>query len=330
MAATRLPLTGHSLAEAVDFARPGMPSQDTVYQVVSFTPPAGETSYKRIRTTEFDSYDPASERASVASLVGRTPPTSPDEFAAAVAEATGPVTDDYTGTSRKAAKLSIAEGTTESFTDLLQLISSLPADEAMISHDPPISITADSGRVAEEQRNVRLTGYLYAASRERDNDFHLMVGRDPRASPETYMTVEVSGLPSRSDKSHAALKTARDSFQAFFGKHLPQLTYDYYDPPIPLVITGSLFFDMDHATGPHPGPPSLKSHIPTIWEIHPVTAITLGTQRGSSERSGLPAENTIREVVDFESPQGEKFRILRTNEVDSYEEAIGQEESNKR
>src|SRR3989442_13844527 len=90
MAATRLPLTGHSLAEAVDFARPGMPSQDTVYQVVSFTPPAGETAYKRIRTTEFDSYDPASERARGTSLIGRTPPTSPEEFAAAVAGGNGP------------------------------------------------------------------------------------------------------------------------------------------------------------------------------------------------------------------------------------------------
>jgi hypothetical protein len=42
------------------------------------------------------------------------------------------------------------------------------------------------------------------------------------------------------------------------------------------VVEGSLFFDMSHAIGQHPGPPSLKSRMPTIWEVHPVTSITLG------------------------------------------------------
>jgi hypothetical protein len=63
---------------------------------------------------------------------------------------------------------------------------------------------------------------------------------------------------------------------SFFGAHAPLLAYDFYHPPIPVVVEGSLFFDMTHAVGQHPGPPSLKSRMPTIWEVHPVTAITLG------------------------------------------------------
>ena len=46
--------------------------------------------------------------------------------------------------------------------------------------------------------------------------------------------------------------------QAFFGNQpngLPGLTYDFYDPPIPLEIDGSLFFDLSHVTGGRPGPP---------------------------------------------------------------------------
>jgi hypothetical protein len=82
-------------------------------------------------------------------------------------------------------------------------------------------------------------------------------------------------LPPASSASFAKLNAVRDAFKAFFGTNLPGITYDFYDPPIPVGIEGSLFFDMTHATGQHPGPKSLKSRIPTIWEVHPITKITL-------------------------------------------------------
>jgi hypothetical protein len=46
-----------------------------------------------------------------------------------------------------------------------------------------------------------------------------------------------------------------------------------YDPPIPIEVEGSLFFDMSHANGQGPGPATLRKDIPTIWEIHPVSKI---------------------------------------------------------
>ena len=184
-----------------------------------------------------------------------------------------PVGDEFAGQARKAAKLSIGTGQKETFKDLQALVNSLKADEAMITHQPPIGTDASSARVTEEQRNVSVAAFLYASSRESDNDFHLIVGQDPTA-PEVYMTMEVSGLPV--GQGAPAFKTARDAFKGFFGAKLPAFSYDFYDPPIPVKIEGSLFFDMTHATGQHPGPPSLKSRMPTIWEVHPVTAITLG------------------------------------------------------
>src|SRR5262249_58126098 len=102
------------------------------------------------------------------------------------------------------------------------LLATLPADAAMKNHHPTITTTATSKRVTEEQRNVRVTGFLYAASREADNDFHLIVGRDLAATPHVYMTMEISGLPPASAASFARLKAARDSFHGFFGAHLPQ------------------------------------------------------------------------------------------------------------
>ena len=251
--------------------RAGMPALDSIIGVRPLTPPAAPgapgapgaaptSAYRIITTNEVDAYE-----------AGATP----HEILAAGAPAPpAPAGDNFAGTARKAAKLSIANAPTEKFKDLKSLITSLIADSAMIAHVPKIKTTATSDRVKEEKRNVSVKVFLYAASREADNDFHLILGRDPKATPEIYMTMELSGLPPASSASFAKLNAARDAFKAFFGTNLPGTTYDFYDPPIPVDIEGSLFFDMTHATGQHPGPKSLKSRIPTIWEVHPITKIT--------------------------------------------------------
>lgn len=155
------------------------------------------------------------------------------------------------------------------------LIASLPSVDAMVKLKIPTSAT--SKRVAQENRNIHVTGFLYAASREADNDFHLIVGDGPNAAQELYMTMEVSGLPPESDPAFAKMNAARTAYKQFFGEsNLPGAGYHFYQPPIPVVVEGSLFFDETHAKGQAPGPPSLKSRMPTIWEVHPVSSITLG------------------------------------------------------
>jgi hypothetical protein len=269
-----LSLTGESLPQPVDFLRPGMPAVDSVRSATMFTPVPGGPTYQVLHTTEFDSYEPAA--AAISHLLQQPTPPSSEALASALAAAAAPAGDNFAGTARKAAKLSIAQAKIETFADVHALIASLKPDDAMVKHSPPISTGSTSNRVAEERRNVQVTGFLYAASREKDNDFHLIIGLDTAGHPEVYMTMEVSGLPPAQNASFKSLSAARTAFQKFFGAHVPQMAYDFYHPPIPVVIEGSLFFDMDHAIGPHPGPPSLKSRMPTIWEVHPVTAITLG------------------------------------------------------
>ena len=180
--------------------------------------------------------------------------------------------DSFAGNDRKKAKLSIATGQTEEFGDVAALVAALVPDAKMVKHKPTIKKDPTSGRVQEENRNVRVRAFLYAASRENDNDFHLILGRDPKQTP-TYMTMEISGLPPANNSSFNRIKRARDAYKQFFGSKLPGPSYHFYRPPIPVEIEGSLFFDITHATGGHPGPKDLRPDIPTIWEVHPVTDI---------------------------------------------------------
>ena len=171
--------------------------------------------------------------------------------------------------SRPCGKFPVAD--TEVFDDLKDLIDTLEAHNVMKEH-PDLSTDKNNDRVAEEQRNVRVTAFLYAASVEEDNDFHLIIGRDP-SKAEKYMTVEISGLPPANSPHFDDLNSARRSYFEFFGDGLPGTSYDFYDPPIPVVIEGSLFFDMSHASGGRPGPSKLRPKMPVVWEIHPIRKI---------------------------------------------------------
>lgn len=179
-----------------------------------------------------------------------------------------PNLDTFHGSARAAAKLSMASGTPQSFADLAALLDSLPPDSQMRAMH--IGTGPDSARLPQEQALVTVRAFLYASSRESDNDFHCVIGRDP-SGPARFMNVEVSALPSSDSEFFAALRTARDQFKAFFTANedaLPSQGYDKYDPPIPILVTGSLFFDVDHVP-PAVGPTGMKPV--TAWEIHPVS-----------------------------------------------------------
>jgi hypothetical protein len=241
-----------------------MPAPRSVVAETSFHPTgtegrAGGRAYRILRTDEVDAYEPPVARTEVPS------------FAETLRAA--PRGESFRGSLRKAAKTSIAEAPVEAFDDLPSLIASLTPDRRMKDRRPPIADRPASNRVDEEKRNIRVRAFLYAASREDDNDFHLIVGSDRDAGPLTCMTMEVSGLPPSGRRSYVRLKEARAAYTAFFGRDLPGVTYDFYDPPIPVAIEGSLFFDVTHVTGPKPGPRSLRPFMPTIWEVHPITRI---------------------------------------------------------
>ena len=254
--------TGAELAVA-------MPQADTVIFTPELTTPAGNRVVVT-KTLELDEYEYEDKKKQL---------NSRSAIFVANAAVLAKTSDNFEGKARKASKLSIVKSAPEEFGDLKGLIKTLPPHETMVEHKPSkITVQPDSDRVSEEMRNVKVQAFLYAASREDDNDFHLIVGRDPKESEKVFMTMEISGLPTKGvppfdKKTFATLKSARAAYKGFFKNNLPGLGYDFYPNPVPITIAGSLFFDMSHAKGPRPGPSKLRPFMPVVWEVHPVTEI---------------------------------------------------------
>ena len=182
--------------------------------------------------------------------------------------------DDFAGNDRKAAKTSISSGPAIIFTNLADLLASLPPDDNMLNHTPQISKASDSQRVVEEETNVTVEAFIFAAKGESDNDFHLILGNTPDPGSAQFMNAEISGLPA-DDPFRTQLSGPRQDFKNFFGDQVPGGGgYQRYDPPIPVRVSGSQFYDIDHkpgAVGPRDMAPS------TAWEIHPISAILFET-----------------------------------------------------
>jgi len=173
--------------------------------------------------------------------------------------------DGFFGIKRKAAKTSIASGSASPYTVMSNFLKTLKPDSIMNKH-PLINSSATNNRVAEEKRNVKLTRvFMYAISREDDNDYHLILG-DAKGN---YLTAECSGLPEQRSASYSRLEKPRNVLKSYFGS-VCMANYRKFNPAVEVEVTGSLFFDTDHDAGTV-GPLGMRPK--TAWEIHPVTNI---------------------------------------------------------
>ena len=216
--------------------------------------------FRAIESGEFDSFENPEEMRSLG--INKF-----EDFGRMASEAErSRFSDDFRGTSRKASKTSISRGELEDYSTLDGFVATLIEDELMQEREPPIARGAGSRRVEEELRNVRVKAYILAASREDDNDYHVILGNSD-SRPDLFFNVEISGLPASGPYRHI-LGEARSRFKTFFSDDLPGLSYKFYEPPIPVTVTGSLFFDIDHRGGTV-GPARFRP--PSAWEIHPVT-----------------------------------------------------------
>src|SRR5258708_249990 len=176
--------------------------------------------------------------------------------------------DDYNGKDRAAAKTSIANAPLQAFSDWNTFFSKcIVDDEQMRSHQPPITTSPTPTRVAEEQKNVSLNGFVLAVKKEADNDYHLIVGDLP--APAHLLNVEVTGLPT-DPVMRQKLAEPRQTFKDFFKDKVSATSYLRCNPGIPVHLEGSLFYDIDHPPGAV-GPRDLAPK--TSWEIHPVSKI---------------------------------------------------------
>jgi len=183
------------------------------------------------------------------------------------------VGDEYRGQSRKAAKLSIGTKPVESHSDLRALIATLPALATM----PKTLDSADAARTEQEQRNIRVPAFLHAASHEASNDFNLIVC-DAAERPRQCLIAVVSGLPDTKSAGYNTLRSSREAYKQWFAENVPGTAYDFYQPPIPIEIEGSLLYDTLYAGGLRPGPRSLRDKLTVPWRIRPVTNVVFEKQ----------------------------------------------------
>lgn len=184
-----------------------------------------------------------------------------------------PDSERYKGKSRRVAKTTIFAGEAKTFDSLADLIAFLPANETMVALE--ISRAPASKRVEQEQQNVTVTAWLYAFKKEPDRDYHVILGEAPSvpAAQRAYLNVEVSGIPADGTANNRnQLWNVRKTFQSRLqlGASGPS-RYVRLDPPVPVRVTGSLFWDVDHEKPPYVGPSTHKPKTP--WEIHPVSQI---------------------------------------------------------
>jgi hypothetical protein len=180
----------------------------------------------------------------------------------------------FRGKDRKAAKTSIADTEVEEFASLGALVHTLQSEDAMRNHDPEITEDETMDRVDEERRNVRVPAFICAIKYEADQDWHIIGAADADCDGPTFFNFEVSGLPKSSAASHDQLLDARNQLADLLDHDLPGPgTYRQYKEtgPIPVIIQGSLFYDVDHVAGVV-GPQGMRPK--TSWEVHPVTSIS--------------------------------------------------------
>jgi hypothetical protein len=192
------------------------------------------------------------------------------------AEDNGPNTASYVnffkGVVRKQAKTSLSTARTEIFETVGDLLVTLAPDGDMHAYKPKIRQV--SPRVPEEDRNVYIkNAYLFTVKEEDDQDFHIIIGDlSATGDPINLMNVEIAGLPEDvNSKDFKILKKVRaqfyEKYPMFFDSNRKTLTCD---PPVPISLRGSLFFDTQHSAG-HIGSKGFKPL--SVWEIHPISYI---------------------------------------------------------
>ena len=187
--------------------------------------------------------------------------------------------EHFAGVARRDAKTSSVSGASVAFNSPGEALDFILQGEDLEDERPQdarASLAQRSPRAPEEMRNVTVTGFLYATKKEADNDFHLLIGDNPNGGDGRFMTAEVSGLPVSTNAQTPQFLHVRDEYKEFFrdtGQQLPGSSYRIFPDPVPVTITGSIFFDVDHEIGQvH----SRNAAPGTVWEIHPVTDIVFG------------------------------------------------------
>ena len=136
-------------------------------------------------------------------------------------------------------------------------------------------IPATPGQKLPEGTVVTTTGWLHLVALETDGDYHIQISASA-ASGDQCLIVEVPDP----DPAYTANADLRPTFEALrntiktkmlAGKD-PSGTGSVMQHPVYVTVTGILFYDDSHVGDPPRGKKGM--HAATLWELHPVTALT--------------------------------------------------------
>jgi hypothetical protein len=182
--------------------------------------------------------------------------------------------DIFKGKARKIAKVTVFGGRTREFDSVHELRAFLAGrgdDDEMA--ELGIGRGVDVDRVRQEKLNVSVRAVIYTFKKESDNDYHVIIGDPPGTPGRKFLNVEVSGIPDiGTDGNRDRLVRVRKAFKEAFqlGDDGPG-RYNPLHPPVPVRITGSLFWDVEHPP-PHTVGPNFAAP-KSAWEIHPISDI---------------------------------------------------------
>lgn len=169
---------------------------------------------------------------------------------------------------RAAAKTSFAAGAVQNFTSINSLFNPLPKDAAMTQQFPALVRKSGntSPRVALEKRNMKAPAWIYWVAKESDRDFHVILGSTAQLTSTTiFLNSEVSGLP-QANPTKSPFPQRRAGIRAILANH--RNVNGLFVTPVPVTVSGSLFWDGEHRFPNTVGPEGLQ---PTkAWEIHPI------------------------------------------------------------
>jgi hypothetical protein len=187
-------------------------------------------------------------------------------FAPKAAKKTELPADFFSGSFRSGAKTSFSTARVQSFATLDALFGPLPEDKTMTQQFPKLLTSADTARVAPEKRSVKVNAFIYWIASEDDRDFHVVLGSTPTLTTTTvFMNSEISGLPP-SHPTRVPFPQRRVDIRAILKNH--KNVKGLFVMPVPVTMTGSLFWDGEHRFPNNVGPEVLR---PTkAWEIHPI------------------------------------------------------------
>ena len=184
------------------------------------------------------------------------------------------------GTERWSIKTSVPDGTNFSKATQVALLDLLALPNAAgVTHNDKryesARIPAQAGDKFPEGELVTTTGWLHLVAGETDGDYHIQISGSVATGDQCLIVEAPNPDPKFTSSADLQPKFAavRDLIKTkMLGGKDPSVSGSVMQHPVYVTVSGILFYDDSHVGDAPRGKKGMKAA--TLWELHPVTAIT--------------------------------------------------------